>query len=189
MARVIRNTDPAIVELATMVNDLKAYVAASMRNVSTDLISIAADSVAFATPAFADPGAHNDRTEKTITSAVPDATLATALTLVNEMLAWYAFHMADTLAHKTTGVALASYTPATTLATAITRANDIKAKYNTHRASTTYHYTADGTNVIAAADAATLQAELDTLLLELRTDMNLHGASGVSAKSVRLVGA
>lgn len=188
MARVIRNTDPAVVELATMVNDLKAYVAASMRNIAADMTSIASDSVAFATPAAADPGAHNDRAEKLIASADGSGTLATSLVLTNELLAWYAWHMADTLAHKVAGVALTSYTPATSLATAYTVMNDLKAKYNTHRASTTYHYTADGTNVIAAADANS-QGSLDTLINELKADLNLHAASGVSAKSVRLVAA
>lgn len=189
MAQVIRNTDPSIALLATMVNDLKAFVVSRDRSAVADMISIAADSVAFATPALADPGAHNDRSEKTIASADGDGvTLSKSLTLVNELLSWYAFHMADTLAHKVAGVALASYTPATTLATAITRANDIKSKYETHRASTTYHYTADGTNTISASNA-TIQSDLDTLLNELKADMNLHAASGVSAKSVRLVGA
>lgn len=188
MARAIRKTDPNLAELATMVNDLKAYVAASMRNISADMTSIASDSVAFATPAHADPGAHNDQSEKTIVSADGDGTLAKALTLTNEILGWYAFHMADLHAHKVAGVALASYVPVTTLVDAQTRANDVKSKYNTHRASTTYHYTADGTNVISAADA-TNQATLDTLINELKADLNLHAASGVSAKSVRLVDA
>lgn len=177
-----------------MINDLKAYVASSLRSVSADLISIAADSVAFATPALADPGAHNDQSEKTIVSATA-ASLSTSVTLTNEILSWYAFHMADTLAHKVAGVALASYTPVSSslsgsaqLAAAILLANDVKAKYGTHRASTTYHYTADATNTISSADA-TDQASLNTLLNELKTDLNAHAASGVSAKSVRLVGA
>ncbi len=194
MARVIRKTEPGLEELATMINDLKAFVVARDRLAVADLISIAADSVAFSAPTLADPGAHNDRSEKVL-SAAASTNLATSVAAVNEMLSWYAFHMADTLAHKTTGVALASYTPVSTslsgaeqLAAAILLANDIKAKYNTHRASTTYHYTADGTNVIAAADA-TDQTSLNTLLVELKADLNLHGASGVSAKSVRLVGA
>ncbi len=194
MARVIRKTDPVVTELATMVNDLKAFVVARDRLMVADLISIAADSVAFSAPGLADPGAHNDVSEKTIASAAA-TNLATSVTLTNEILSWYAFHMADTLAHKTAGVALADYTPvgssltnAEKLAAAILLANDVKAKYNTHRASTTYHYTADGTNVIAAADA-TDQASLNTLLIELKADLNLHAASGVAAQSVRLVDA
>lgn len=194
MARVIRKTDPTIAELAIMVNDLKDFVVAQLRLANADLVSIASDSVAFATPTLADLGAHNDRSEKVLAAAA-STTLGTSVTAVNEMLAWYAFHMADTLAHKTTGVALASYTPVSTslsgaaqLAAAILLANDIKAKYNTHRASTTYHYTADSTNVIAAADA-TDQSSLNTLLVELKADLNLHGANGALAKSVRAVSA
>ncbi len=194
MAYVLRKTDPALTDLAALINDLKADYVALARAVATDMTSIASDSVAFATPAAADPGAHNDRSEKTIGSAAA-TTLGTSVTLTNEILSWYAFHMADTLAHKTTGVALASYTPVSTaasgaaqLAAAILLANDVKSKYNTHRASTTYHYTADGTNVIAAADA-TDQASLNTLLNELKADLNLHADSGVAAKSVRLVSA
>ncbi len=189
MARVIRKTDPSITELGTMINDLKAFIVTRDRQVRADLVSIAADSVAFATPAMVDAGAHNDVYETTITSADGDGTLATSLTLVRELLNWYAFHMADTLAHKVTGVALASYTVPATLADAIISANDIKSKYNTHRASTTYHYTADSTNIVTASDAATTQAQLDTLINDIKAQLNLHAASGISAKSVRLVDA
>jgi hypothetical protein len=187
MATVIRKTSSDLAAMAAAVNDLKAYVLTALRSANADLVSIAADSVAFATPALADPGSHNDRSESTIVSA--DASdLGTSLTLVNEILGIYHFHMADTLAHKTAGVALASYTRATTLATAITRANDIKSKYNTHRASTTYHYTADSTNVTSSADA-TDQSSLNTLLNELKADINAHVVSGPVGKSIRLVDA
>lgn len=132
-------------------------------------------------------GAHRDKSETTVTAA--NATnLATSLTLCNDILGVYQFHMADTLAHKVTGVALASYALVSTLADAITRANDIKSKYETHRASTTYHYTADSTNAIAAADA-TDQTSLNTLLNELKADLNLHMASGAACGSVRAVDA
>ncbi len=185
MARRITKADPTHVATAAAFEELKTFVVAQLRAGAADLVSIAADSVAFATPTLADFGAHNDRSEKTITAA--DATtLATSLTLTNDILGVYEFHMADTLAHKVAGVALASYVLVSTLANAITRANDVKSKYNTHRASTTYHYTADGTNVIAAADA-TDQSSLNTLLNELKADINLHMASGVSAKSIRVV--
>lgn len=199
MATRIRKTDPLVADLTAAFNDLKAFVVARDRLAVADLISIASDSVAFATPGLADPGAHNDCSELTVTSADADD-FASAATLVNELLGVYQFHMADTLAHKTTGVALASYAQvhiedpddaaeeAAKLIVACARANDIKAKYNTHRASTTHHYTADSTNVVAAADA-TDQASLETLLNELKADINLHMASGVSAKSLRAVSA
>ncbi len=198
MARVVRNTDPSLVEMTAMYNDLKSYVAASMRSVAADMVSIAADASGFASPALADPGAHNDRSEFVLTKA-NSTTALTSIAAVNEMLKWYKFHVADTLAHKVAGVALASYVPVTigdggtqamidALAAAILRANDIKLKYNVHRQSTTYHYTADAANPITATDA-TDQTSLNTLLVELKADLNLHGASGVSAKSVRAVGA
>lgn len=162
MATVLRNIDPLLAHVCTAHNSLKAQIGAGS-------------------------SFHLDASEKTITAANA-SDLATSLTLVNQILAVYQFHMADTLAHKVTGVALASYAEATTLATAITRANDIKAKYNVHRASTTYHYTADSTNVTAASDA-TDQSSLNTLLNELKTDINAHMASAPSAASLRLVDA
>ncbi len=196
MARVIRKTDPSITELGTMINDLKDFVVTRDRQVRADLVSIASDSVAFATPALVDAGAHNDVSEVLVTSADADGGddddgLAGSLTLLNEILAWYAFHMADTLAHKVVGVALASYAKASSLATAVTRANDIKSKYNTHRAATTYHYTADSTNVVTATDASgpTDLAGLILLLNDIKAQLNAHAISGVSAKSVRLVDA
>lgn len=162
MATVIRNTHPVMKPMCDAHNELKAQVGAGA-------------------------SFHLDASETTITAAAA-SDLATSLVLVNQILDVYKFHMADTLAHKVVGVALASYAYATDLATAQTRANDIKAKYNTHIASTTYHYNADATNAIAAADATNL-ASLQTLLNELRTDMAAHMASAPSAKSLRLVDA
>lgn len=162
MARQVRKTSPEVLELALAINDLKAQIGAG----STF---------------------HLDKSE-VIPAQANSSNLATSLTLVNELLAVYAFHMADTLAHKVVGVALASYVPATSLATAITRANDLKAKYNTHIASTTYHYTTDAANAIAAADA-TDQTSLNTLLNEIKTDFTAHMASGPAAKSIRAVSA
>lgn len=130
---------------------------------------------------------HLDKSEYTVTAANA-SNLATALTLVNEIVRVYQFHMADTLAHKVTGVALASYAEATDLASAMARANDVKAKYEVHRASTTFHYTADSTNAIVAADASD-QSTLNTLLNELKTDLVAHLASGPTGKSLRLVDA
>ncbi len=198
MARVVRLTDPSLTEMTALYNDLKAFVAAEVRLAAADLVSIAANSSGFATPVLIDLGSHNDRSEFIL--AAPAATTAlTSIAAVNEMLKWYKFHVADTLAHKVAGVALTSYVPVSigdggtqamidALAVAILRANDIKAKYETHRQSTTYHYTADSANPISATNA-TDQTSLNTLLVELKADLNLHGASGVSAKSVRAVGA
>lgn len=161
MATQVRNTDPLCKIVCDAHNDLKAQVGAGA-------------------------SFHLDASEVTV-SAADASDLATALVLVNQLLDVYKFHMADTLAHKVAGVALASYAYATDLATAQTRANDIKAKFNTHRASTTYHYNADGGSV-AAADATDL-ASLQTLLNEIKSDFNTHAASAPASKSLRLVGA
>lgn len=194
MAIQIRNTDPAIALMATVVNDSKAALVAQLRLAQADVATIAADPEVAVSPTFVALGAHNDRSEVLITAA--DATtLETSVTLVNQLLGVYAFHMADTLAHKVVGVALASYVPVSDslsdgdkLTAAIALANDIKSKYNTHRASTTYHYTADSTNVTSAADA-TDQGSLNTLLTELKADINAHLVQGYAGKSVRLVSA
>ncbi len=162
MATPLRATDPVIAPLVAAFNDLKAQVGAGS--------------------AF-----HMDKSEKTVTSANASS-LATSLTLVNELTTVYAFHAADLLAHKAAGNALAATTPCTTLAQAITRANDIKAKFNLHCAATAQHYTADETNTTSATDAAD-QSSLNTLLNELKADINAHMASGPAAKSLRLVSA
>ncbi len=185
MATKIRKANPSHRQVVDAFNALKLYVMTQVRAANTDLVSIAADSVAFATPAVTDPGPHNDRSEVLVTAADGDATLATALLLINNIIAVYRFHMADTLTHKVAGVALASYVPATTLAGAYLLANDVKSKYGTHRASTTYHYVADGTNTISAADATT-QGSLDTLCNELKADINAHMVFGPTLASIRL---
>lgn len=160
MATVLRNTHPVVRPFADAHNDLKAQIGAGSHF-------------------------HLDASERTVTAA--DATdLATSLILVNQILAVYRFHMADTLAHKTTGVALASYVPATDLATAITRANDVKSKYNTHIASTTYHYNADSTNDVASSNA-TDQDSLNTLVNDIKAQMVAHLADAPAAASIRVV--
>lgn len=182
MATPLRNTEPTMAAFASAVNQVKDSVVAQTRLVMADLAS--ATGAGTSAPSL---GFHNDKSEVTIGSA--DATdLPTSLKLCNEILDVYQFHMADTLAHKVAGVALASYAHVALLADAITRANDIKAKYNTHRASTTYHYVADSTDSTTSADA-TDQGSLNTLLTELKADINAHMASGPAAKSVRLVDA
>ena len=73
--------------------------------------------------------------------------LATLLTLVNDLTAKYVLHNTDAAATSPTyhmadvgaGNALAASTAVTTLAGAITRLNDIKAKFNLHAADTTGH--------------------------------------------------
>ncbi len=55
----------------------------------------------------------------------------------------------------------------------LVRANELKRLMNLHLASTAKHISADATNVITSADA-TDQGTADTLLNEIKTDLNLH---------------
>lgn len=163
MATVVRKIDPVLETVVAGHNALKAQIGAG---------------------AFF----HLDKSERTVTAANASS-LATSLTLLKECLAVYAFHLADTVAHKVADVTnVVTAASPTDLATAITAANELKADYNLHIASTTYHYSADATNAIAAANA-TDQSSLNTLLNEFKIDFNAHMASGPAAASMRLVDA
>lgn len=124
-------------------------------------------------------------TPATVTAA-DASSLATSLTLVNQIRARWLQHKTDDLAHKVADVTAFTAPVATDLATAITLANAIKADRATHIASTTYHYTADATNTITAADASD-QSTLNTLLNELKTDHNAHIASAPAGQSIKLL--
>lgn len=160
MATVLRNTSPEFAPLVAAHNDVRAQIGAGSAY-------------------------HMDVCEQTVTAA--NATdLPTLLVLVNQITSIYTFAMADLLAHKVAGVALASTANAVDLATALAAANDIKAKYNTHIASTTYHYTADVANAVAAANGTVL-ADTITLANAIKTAVNAHMASGPTSHALRLV--
>ncbi len=197
MARVVRRTEPQVSTLIDMHNDLKDYVVARAREIRADLVSIASDDVAFSTPALVDPGAHNDVSERLVTSADGDGDTLLAVTLVNDLTGLYKFHMADLLAHKDLGTDLDSYDMigtgdggvdalATALAAAIAQANAIATAYTDHIADTDLHYTADGVNIVTESPATDLST-LDDVANELKAILNAHVVSGVSAKSNRLV--
>lgn len=113
--------------------------------------------------------------------------LATSITLADELTALCNRHAADDGAHKAAySAAPIAVTALTTEAHVVARANAIKTWYEAHRASTTYHPTADATNTIAASDA-TDQSSANTLLNELKTDINAHIAAGYTAFNFRLV--
>lgn len=61
------------------------------------------------------------------------------------------------------------------LAATIVIANALRAAYEAHRVLTSHHIAADSTNTVAAA-AATDQASVNTLLNELKVDLNAHQA-------------
>lgn len=141
--------------------------------------------------------AHLDAAEtaRTITSANA-SDLATSLTLLNELCAKYALHLAssevgDGLAHL---VADATNTVATSevtaLAAAQTRANALKTAYNAHRSQSGVHSNDDPGNQVTSSDASD-QSSLNTLLNEIKTDFNNHLASAPTsaAPSIRLLDA
>ena len=124
------------------------------------------------------------QTSEAVASA-NSSSLGTSITLGNEIKSVYNRHLLDSGAHKAAST-LISTADASDLATGITLGNAIKAAYEIHRASTTYHYTADATNTIAASDA-TDQSSLNTLLSELKTDINAHMLLAFTSFSFRLV--
>lgn len=159
MSTKVRNTDPLA---ATMVSQLKMLAERTGAGASF----------------------HLDADTNPV-SAANATDLATSLVLANQLKGVYEDHLDDDAKHKLKDPKPA-LVAASTLATAITLANAIKADYNPHRASTTYHYNADATNVVTSADA-TDQSSLNTLLNEIKTDLNAHIGSGPTGALARLV--
>jgi hypothetical protein len=134
-------------------------------------------------------GVQNAAPAASITAANGDGTLAKLLVLSKQIVGAARKHAASTEAHKAADTALdaaITVNSCDTLAHCITNLNAVKAWYNTHRASTTYHYNADATNSVTAADAATTQAQADTLANDIKAKWNLHLASGASIGVPRL---
>lgn len=138
---------------------------------------------------------HFDRAEYAITAANASS-LETSRTLTAAVLSAYMRHAADTLAHV---AADDTNVPAETLAELLDVirdaalsdlqdvANDVKGFYNAHRSQSGVHATNDSGHAIAAADASD-QSSLNTLLNELKADLNLHMADGLTTQSWRVVG-
>ena len=118
------------------------------------------------------------------------STLATSIALVNEIKAVYNTHVRDKSAHNSVFSAAITTADATDLASAITLANAIKAAYNTggHINTASVHFNADATNTVAAANASD-QSSLNTLLNELKTDLNAHIANGLAGDHIEFVDA
>lgn len=124
-------------------------------------------------------------------SSANSSSEATAVTLVNELKAKLNQHLADDIAHDTAVSAQVTTADAVTgdsLVTAIALANALKAAYNTHLSAANVHFTNDATNTIAAANA-TDQTSLNTLLNEMKTDVNAHFASAPAGTWIRIVSA
>lgn len=139
---------------------------------------------------------HVDADERSITA--PNATdLESSRTLLKAILRGYLTHAADTLHHlaadtvNVPGDPLEEILPdlaAASLSDLQDMANDLKAGFNAHRAATAAHPRADAGNAISSADA-TDQTSLNTLLNEMKGDMNAHFALGPSTPSWRVAGA
>lgn len=154
------------------------------RDLATALSKPHADITSVSTTAAGDYKAPTSTPD--IIASANASSLGTSVTLVNEIKAVLNRHYADDLAHKATNTAI-STADATDLATGITLANAIKSSYETHRASTGKHYTADSTNTISSSDASD-QSSLNTLLNELKTDLNAHIQTAPLSQSINLVG-
>ena len=105
------------------------------------------------------------------------STLATSITLGNELRAALNAHFLSTGhqgVHMTASAVAIAAVVASDLATGITLAAEMKSDFNTHLTETDIHIKNDSTNTITAAHSITLQAELDTLLNDIKTKMNLH---------------
>lgn len=112
------------------------------------------------------------------------SSLATSITLANELKAALNLHLAST-GHQGVHMAASAETiaapAASNLATGITLAAEMKADFNTHLTESGVHMLNDSTNTVTAAHAITLQAELDTLLNDIKTQVNLHRLGSMSA--------
>jgi hypothetical protein len=132
---------------------------------------------------FASPTVASD----TVTAATA-TDLATSLVLVNQIKAVLDRHFVDTLAHDTAVSATITIADATDLATAITLANNLKDMYTTggHVDASNVHFNDDSTNVVTNADA-TDQTTLNTLVNEIKGDVNAHITSAPIGSMVQLV--
>jgi hypothetical protein len=154
---------------------LFAVVAANNQNMTDNIASLFHLDRTAATPTTGVDYKNPSTTRLSISSANASS-LSTSVTLVNELKTKINVHFADSIAHNTAVSAAISTATATDLATGITLGNAIKAAYGTHLSAANVHFTNDSTNTIAAADA-TDQTSLNTLLNELKADLNLHMAS------------
>lgn len=131
---------------------------------------------------------HLDKDERAV-SAADASSLATSVTLCKALHVAYNDHRTDLLHHKaadTTNTIAATLASIVDLATGITAANQIKAALNAHRSQAGVHVNNDAGSEITSPDA-TDQASLNTLLNELKADINLHFGRGFGSPSWRVV--
>jgi phosphoserine phosphatase len=109
--------------------------------------------------------------------------LATSLVLANEVRAAAIAHFASTGdqgIHMTASTEVIAAPVATDLASAYVIANEVKADFTDHLDESGVHLKTDSTNTVTSADADS-QAKLNTLLNEIKTDMNAHRLGSMSA--------
>ena len=137
-------------------------------------------------------------TAASLTANVANAavTLATVITLANELLVKGNIHMADAIAHKVadttngpynaSAVALLPLAAAATQTQVNTQVTAMKAGLNAHFIQTGVHYTNDAVNTIVAADATTLGTSI-TLVNAIKAAYNAHIASAPGGSSIALI--
>ncbi len=137
-------------------------------------------------------------TAATLISTVANAvgTLATVITLANDLLVKGNFHMADAIAHKVadttngpynaSAVALLPLASTATQAQTDTQINAMKAGLNAHFIQTGVHYTNDAVNTIVATDATTLATSI-TLVNAIKASYNAHIISAPGGSSIALL--
>lgn len=123
-----------------------------------------------------------------LVTAADGSSLATNLTLVNQIKAVLNRHFADTQAHDSAVSAAVATADATDEATSVTLANALKSAYNTHLSAANVHFNNDGTNTVAAADASNT-ATVSTLVNEMKDDLNAHIISAPAGAMIKLVSA
>ena len=141
--------------------------------------------------AGAAPDVHLDAGEFTVTAPVA-SDLATSITLAKALVVAYAEHIADDLAHLTPDTAnelpypVEDILPITDLTAVMVVANGIKELLNLHFTQAGVHANDDVARTITSPDA-TDQGSANTLLNELRTDLNAHMADALSLPGWRAV--
>lgn len=132
---------------------------------------------------------HADAAELVVTA--PNATdLASAIALAQNLSDVYNTHRTDLLAHAaadSTNTVATAKSAIVSQATAITFANQLKAAYNAHRSQSGVHHADDSGHATTSSDATNLSS-LQTLLNELKSDINAHMATALAGSSLRPVG-
>lgn len=119
-------------------------------------------------------------------TAANASSASTSLTLCNNLIGVLRQHAADSVAHKLADpTALPALNAAQDLTSAQTAANALKVWVTAHFPSTTYHAAADPATIAAAN--ATDQTSLNTLLNELKTDVNAHILLALAGNSFELI--